>query len=218
MTPRERYDLQIAATIFGIMGAVILVWALWSGGWSKSDKRHYEKDLDITDKINIKIKELNFDSIRSRGLFVRCNSLSHIEMFSNRDPDDVTCCSNYSRDDFIHRSSWTRLGVIQYIGELSAALGGVFAILLFVSMCHMGAASRQNVRWAALAFGIASFVLSTVTAALYQDWSSSISRRDPKKFPKASTDIGFGTYTVATVYVGLATILIGCSTHKAQTK
>jgi len=44
MTPRERYDLQISATVFGIVGCILLWWALWSGGWSKT------KTTDVSGK------------------------------------------------------------------------------------------------------------------------------------------------------------------------
>ena len=204
MTPRERYDLQISATVFGIVGCILLWWALWSGGWSKT------KTTDVSGK------QFSFQLFKSRGLFSRCTTVNHVELMAN-DKDDAACCSHYIASDFANHSSWVRIGALQNTGLWSAISAGVAAVLLFVTMCHMGAKARQGVRWAALAFGLAAFVLATVTVSLYAQWSKDVAKKNPDKFAKASADVGTGIFAAGTFYAGLAAILVGISTHHAAT-
>ena len=204
MTPRERYDLQIAATVFGIIGCILLWWALWSGAWSKT------KTTDVTGK------NLSLRLFMSRGLFSRCTTVNHVELM-NKDKDDAACCSHYIASDFSDHSSFVRIGALQSTGLWSAISAGVAAVLLFVTMCHMKAKARQDVRWAALAFGLSAFVLSVITVSMYAKWNSDVVKKNPDKFPKASGNTGTGLFAAGTFYVGLAAILIGISTHHAST-
>lgn len=203
MTPRERYDLQIAATVFGIVGCILLWWALWSGAWSKT------KTTDLN------TKNLSLQLFMSRGLFSRCTTVNHVELLG-KTSDDAACCSHYIAKDFSDHASFARIGALQSTGLWSGISAGIAAVLLFVTMCHMKAKTRQDVRWAGLAFGFAAFVLSTITVSMYAQWTKDVAKKNPSQFPKASADAGTGIYAAGTFYVGLAAILIGISTHNAS--
>jgi len=216
MTPKERYGIQIAATVFGIVGVVLLWYAIWSSAWVQGKTKDLELKYKLTEKQQLDLNILSAKVFASRGLFTRCTTADHADIFSTP-VDDTTCCSVYARRDFVHDSTYTRIGAIQNTGLWASILGSVTAILLFVTMCHMGAKPRQDVRWAAMGTGIGTFLLAVTTIVLYSKWSSDLTKRQPSKFPKASPSSGMQSYGVGIAYVGLAVILIGISTHKAST-
>lgn len=207
MTPKDRYGLQIAATIFGIIGTVLLWWALWVGSWTKTDTTNVDVKFG-------RLGDLTLQKFHSRGLFSRCTTRNHIELLSTG-VDDLSCCSTYSSRDFDHHSSWTRIQALQLTGLFGTLAASISAILLFSSMCHMGAKPRQDVRWAALAFGLTAFVLTTLTISLYAKWAKDVDKKD-KRFSSGAPASGSGLFGAGIFYVGLAAIMIGISTHKAS--
>lgn len=213
----ERRDLQITALVFGVVGLIFMLFGFRRGDWRTTNETVYQ-DVVGKDKDKDKGKDTKLDLnqvgiIKSFGIAGKCVTFEDIKVLG-QDKDSFACCRAWYRRDFKehHTKHWSTLTASEIISFFTIISAIATLILLFLAMFHLNNLKiRQTFRLVATILGCVTVALASATFGTFQSFASAVHKEDKKRFPGSKIGGGFIITIVGAVWIGLATIMVGCS-------
>lgn len=223
---KTKQNIHIAALVFGVVGALLLAFSSFKNTLAQSKYRvHVEDTVEkvITDKLKLRVVTRAYDTEQTWGVMGKCTSVYNVVRPEENDGDvDTTaahtCCHSFAAADFAAsktRALWTTMFST---GLLSWGAAVAFIILLFVTLFHMSAQSRQRVKWGVLGVGVFLAAMVVVTLVVFAGWNKHMVSRGALPDPvfKGQWAYGPGMYASAAglTFVAVATVLTGVATRR----
>jgi len=168
----EKRNLHIAALVIGFIGAMMILVATFDCLGQSKYKVKIEESIKkrLTEKTTATSK-ISYKLFQSWGVYRQCTSLTDSSVSSKQ---NKTTCHSYSASDYDDNRRKRLWNSMFFVTSASKILGMAFVVLLFVSLFHMGAQKRQNIRWGTLGVGL-TFMLGVVAAlVLFVFWNKSM--------------------------------------------